>query len=146
MRLARASELKCIYKLFARHREIFPHIRQDALKRRISAGQCIFEDGVVITFQRYKKRTYVGDLVIPAGAIMLHQIVNGEQFNGVGGRVFDCFFNEVVTSSGGDLYLTVRKENAVARRFYKRHGMRVVGKIAWAVGTIPGFIYQKARP
>lgn len=145
MRLAKASELKNIYKLFVNRRDIFPHVRRDALKRRIDNKQCIYENGVVITFQQYKKRTRVGDLDISSGAIMLHQILNGNQFNGAAGRLFDRFFEQVVVSSGGDLYLTVRKENKVARQFYRRHGMRIVGEIAWAGGTIPGFIYRKAR-
>ena len=145
MRLAKASELKTIYNLFVNRRDIFPHVRRDALKRRIESKQCIYEDGVVITFQQYKKRTHVGDLDIPAGAIMLHQILNANQFNGSAGRLFNQFFERVVGSNGGDLYLTVRKENKVACRFYRRHGMRIAGKVAWAGGTIPGVIYRKAR-
>jgi hypothetical protein len=144
MRYANPDELKPIYTLFAYRRDVFPHIRQDALKRRIEAKQCIFEDGVVITFQQYRKRTRVGDLDIPSGAIMLHQIINGNQFSGAGGRVFDRFFKETVVPSGGDLYLTVRAENAVACRFYDCHGMKIVGKVAWTGGTIPGFVYRKS--
>jgi hypothetical protein len=143
MRLAKLSELKTIYGLFSTRRDIFPHVRQDSLRRRIEAKQCIYEDGVVITFQQYKKRTRVGDLDIPSRAIMLHQIVNGNQFNGSGSRVFDRFIEEIVIPSCGDLYLTVRAENAVACAFYKRHGMKSVGKVAWSDGTIPGLIYSK---
>jgi len=144
VRLAKPSELKTIYRLFSTRRDVFPHVRQDALKRRIEARQCIFEDGVVITFQQYRKRTRVGDLDIPAGSIMLHQIINSQQGNGVGGRVFDRFFAEIVVPSGGDLYLTVRTENTVACRFYERHGMRVAGKVSWSGGTISGHIYGTA--
>ncbi|MES2392960.1 MAG: hypothetical protein V4555_15040 [Acidobacteriota bacterium] len=143
MRTADPADLKTIYALFSSRRDIFPHVRQDALRRRIEAMQCIFEDGVVITFQQYRKRTRVGDLDIPSGAIMLHQIINGNQFSGAGGRVFDRFFKETVVPSGGDLYLTVRSENAVACNFYERHGMKIVGKVAWSAGSIPGLIYRK---
>lgn len=144
MRLADPADLKTIYGLFSSRRDIFPHVRQDALRRRIESLQCIFEEGVVITFQQYRKRTRVGDIDIPSGAIMLHQIINGNQFNGAGGRVFDRFFKEAVVPSGGDLYLTVRAENAVACRFYDRHGMKIVGKVVWSGGTIPGLIYRKS--
>jgi hypothetical protein len=64
------------------HPAIFPHIRQDALSRRIAAGQCIYEDAVAITYQQYKKRTRVGDVDVPRGAVTLHQIVNSKQFSG----------------------------------------------------------------
>lgn len=143
MRLAEPSDLKAIYRLFASHRDIFPHVRQDYLCRRIEAKQCIYEDGVVITFQHYKKLTPVGSIKIPATSVMLHQIVNSQQGNGSGGRVFDRFFHEIVVPSGGDLYLTVRTENTVACQFYERHGMKVAGKVAWSSGTIPGLVYAK---
>jgi hypothetical protein len=143
MRLARLSELKSIYSLFASHREIFPHVRQDYLRRRIEARQCIYEDVVVITFQQYKKLTPVGNIKIPAKSVMLHQIVNSQQGSGAGSRVFDRFFDEIVVPSGGDLYLSVRSGNEVACRFYERHGMKVAGKVAWSGGTISGLIYRK---
>jgi hypothetical protein len=72
MRHASLRDLKAIYRHFQAHRDVFPHIRQDALKRRIEARQCAYQNGVVITYQRYKKRTRVGDVKVPAGAIMLH--------------------------------------------------------------------------
>jgi hypothetical protein len=143
VRLAQLNELKAVYTLFASRRDIFPHVRQDALKRRIEAGQCIFEDGVAITFQQYKKVAHVGELSIPAKSTMLHQLINGGQFNGAGGRMFDRFFDEVVVPSGGNLYLSVRAANEVACRFYERHGMRVAGKVAWSGGTLPGLVYRK---
>jgi hypothetical protein len=141
MRHATADQLKEIFAHFRAQREVFPHIRQDALLRRILAGQCIYEDGVVITYQQYKKRTRVGDVDIQRGAVMLHQIVNSKQFSGAGGRVFGKFCAGVVAPSGGDLYLTVRRENKTACAFYERHGMKVIGAVAWAGGTIPGVVY-----
>ena len=142
MRHASLRDLKSIYRHFQSHRDVFPHIRQDALKRRIAAHQCIYQDGVVITYQRYRKRTRVGDVPVPAGAIMLHQILNSDQFNRAGSRVFRQFVDEVVKPSGGDLYLTVRKQNVLACSFYERNGMTVAGSVAWSAGTIPGLIYR----
>lgn len=142
MRHANLRDLKAIYRHFRSRRDVFPHVRQDAIKRRIEARECIYQNGVVITYQQYKKRTSVGDLHVPAGAIMLHQIVNSSQFNGAGRRVFKQFVAEIVERSGGDLYLTVRKQNGVACRFYKRHGMKVAGRVAWKDRTIPGLVYR----
>ena len=142
MRHASLRDLKAIYRHFHSHRDVFPHIRQDALKRRIEAHQCVYQDGVAITFQKYRKKTRVGEVDIPVGSVMLHQIVNGSQFNGAGRRVFKQFVVEIVKPSGGDLYLSVRRENAVARRFYERHGMKVVGTVAWKNRTIPGLVYR----
>ena len=141
MRFATLDDLQEIARAMRAHEEL-EHVRQDKLKKRILAKQCIFQEGVAITFQQYKKRTRVGDLDIPAGAIMLHQIVNAKQFSGAGGRVFAQFVEQIVKPSGGDLYLSVRKANAVACSFYERHGMSVVGKVLWASGTLPGLIYR----
>lgn len=142
MRHASLRDLKAIYRHFQAHRNVFPHIRRDALKRRIERYQCIYQDGVVITYQQYRKRTRVGDVDVPAGAIMLHQILNCNQFSGAGRRVFRKFVDEIVKPTGGDLYLSVRRENEVACRFYERHGMTVAGTVAWKNRTIPGLVYR----
>jgi hypothetical protein len=141
---ATLTDLREIYGHFQKRKDVFPHVRQDKLRRMIEVGQCIYQEGVAITFQRYKKRTLVGEVDIPAGAIMLHQILNSRQFSGKGGKVFEQFVDEVVKPSGGNLYLSVRKENTVARSFYERHGMKVVGTVAWSGGTLPGLVYRMA--
>lgn len=142
MRHASLGDLKAIYRHFQSRKDVFPHVRQDGLKRLIEAHHCIWQEGVVITYTQYRKRTRIGDVQVPAGAIMLHQILNSNQFNGGGRRVFRQFVDEIVKPSGGDLYLSVRKENMVACRFYERQGMRVTGTVAWKNRTIPGLIYR----
>ena len=143
MTFAQSDDLKIIYSTFHTRLDIFPHIRQDALKRRIEAHQCVWQDGVAITFQQYRKRTQVGTVAIPAKSIMLHQIINSNQFSGAGGRMFEAFFEEIVIPSGGDLYLSVRTANVVACDFYEKHGMECVGTVVWSGGTLPGKIYLR---
>jgi hypothetical protein len=143
---ATLSDLKEIYRHFQKRKDVFPHARQDKLQEMIEKGQVVWQDGVAITYQKYKKCTRVGDVQIPAGAIMIHQIVNSHQGNGKGSVVFEDFVAEVVLPSGGDLYLSVREENAVARTFYERHGMNVVGKVVWSGGTLPGLVYKRREP
>jgi hypothetical protein len=142
MQHATIDNLKEIYRAFQQYKEIFPFKRQDKLKREIEKGQVIWQDGVVIVYQQYKKATDVGSVKIPRGSIMLHQILNSNQFSGKGGKVFDQFVREIVKPSGGDVYLSVRESNAVARDFYERHGMKVVGKVSWSQGTLPGLVYR----
>ncbi len=144
MRHASLRDLKAIYKHFQSHRDVFPHIRQDALRRRIEARECVYQDGVVIIYQQYRKRTRVGDVQVPAGSVMLHQVLNSKQFNGAGRRVFLKFVDEIVKPLG-DLYLTVRRENAVACRFYERRGMEIAGFVVWKNGTIPGLVYRLVK-
>jgi hypothetical protein len=140
MRHASLRDLKTIYTHFQKRKDVFPHVMQDKLKRMIEASQVIWQDGAVITYQQYKKRNRVGDVQISAGAIMLHQILNTNQFNSAARSVIRRFVDEVVKPSGGDLYLSVRRENAVACRFYERQGMTVAGTVAWKNKTIPGLV------
>ena len=144
MKHATLSDLKEIYGHFQKRRDVFPHVRQDKLRKFIEKGLVVWQDGVAIVWQQYKKKTRVGDIDIPAGSVMLHQILNSRQFSGAGGRVFEQFVREIVKPLGEDLYLSVRKENAVACSFYTRHGMSVVGKVSWSRGTLPGLVYRRA--
>ena len=146
MRHASLGDLKAIYRHFRRHRNVFPHVRQDKLKRFIEAGLVVWQDGIVITYQQYRKRTRVGEVQVPAGSIMLHQILNTDQSSGAGSRVFRQFVDEMVKASGGDLYLSVRRENTVACQFYERNGMKIAGNVAWKKGTIPGHVYRLSLP
>lgn len=72
MKHATLFDLKEIYAQFRKRKDVFPHIRQGKLRRVIEAGQVVWKNGVVITYQRYKRRTCIGDIEIPAGSIMLH--------------------------------------------------------------------------
>ena len=67
--------------------------------------------------------------LVPAGAIMLHQILNTNQFNGKGRNAFRQFVDQIVKPSGGDLYLSVGREN----------------RVAWKNTTIPGLVYGLAQ-
>jgi hypothetical protein len=147
MKHAKLSDLKEIYGHFQKHKDVFPHVRQDKLRRMIEAGQLVWQDGVVITYQQYRRAGRVAATCLVkanAGDVILHQILNAQQFSGAGGRVFEQFVAEVLKPSGGDLYLSVREENTVARSFYERHGMSVVGKASWSRGTLPGLVYRLA--
>jgi hypothetical protein len=96
MKHATLSDLKEIYWQFQKRKDVFPHVRRDKLQKMIEKSLVIWQDGVVITYQQYKKKTRVGDLDIPAGSIMLHQILNSQQFSGKGSELFEQFVREVV--------------------------------------------------
>jgi len=73
MKHARLSDLKEIYGHFQRRKDVFPHARQDKLQRMIEKRQVVWQDGVIVTYQQYKKRTRVGDIDIPAGSTALER-------------------------------------------------------------------------
>src|ERR1700674_4473605 len=138
MKHATVADLKEIYGHFQKRKDVFPHVRQDKLHRMIEKGLVVWQNGVIITYQRYRRAGRVAatcPVKAKAGDVILHQILNTQQLSGAGGRVFERFVEEIVKPSGGDLYLSVRKENAVACSFYERHGLKVVGTVDWSVGT-----------
>ena len=75
MILAKIEQLDEIYKIFKCYIDIFPHIRKDRLEVMIKNNNIFYENGVVITFQKYKKTVNLGNLKIPKNSFILHQIV-----------------------------------------------------------------------
>lgn len=132
---------KEIYEIFKKYKAIFPHIRQDYLKRMIAAGNVIFEDGVVIVYQKYKKKTRLGDYSAKAGTYMLHQIVNANVGNGNTEKVFNNFLAKVIDDESDGIVLTVRANNGRACKFYEQMSFEKVGTISWKSGEIPGVVY-----
>lgn len=49
MKHATKADLKEIYGHLQKRKDVFPHVRQDKLRRMIEAGQVVWQDGVVIT-------------------------------------------------------------------------------------------------
>lgn len=142
LRLAELAELKEIIQIFQARKSIFPHVRQDYIKRKILANQCVYQDGVVITFNPYKVKVTLGSVNIRKGSYIIHQIVNAEQGNGSGSRVLDQLCR-LIGAQNEDVYLTVRADNKLARTFYEHKGFKKAGDITWSRGTIPGIVYRK---
>jgi len=142
LRLAEISELKGIVHIFQSWRTVFPHVRQDYIKRKILASECVYQEGVVITFNRYKVKVTLGTVTIPKGSYIIHQIVNAKQGNGCASRVLDRLC-DVVARDSEDVYLTVREDNTLARAFYRYKRFEEAGEITWANGALPGMIYRK---
>ena len=144
MRHATLQDLNAVYGHFQSRRDVFPHIRKDKLERIISAGECVYQDGVVLTYHQNKVPAPViatSSYKAPEWAVIIHQLLNSQPFNGAAGRVFDQFVKEMSGSGVHEFILSVRADNAVACAFYERHGMQVVGRGTWANGSIRGLIY-----
>ena len=134
MRLAIKSDFNDIKSLFYKHKEIFPHIRQDKLLHYIETGNCIYDNEVAITFNVYKRKVRIGNIVANKGDCILHQIVSK---SGKASKTLQDFFKYINTK----VYLTVRESNTKAIDFYLKNDMLKVGEIAWANNTIPGKIF-----
>ena len=133
---AQISDFETVKEIFYLHKKWFPHIRTDYLKRMIARGQVVLDKGVIITYNVYKRKTRIGDVLCQPDDVILHQIVASKR-DGSASVVLNDFFKFL----NKRVFLSVRSENEIAKRFYEKNGMLKIGSISWARGTIPGDIY-----
>ena len=129
-----------IMDVFKLHKAYFPHIRGDKIKRMIDSKNVVWEDGVLITWNRYKRKQKVGEYQAQKGDCILHQIAARDQGNGSAKKVFEKFIND--GNFERDVLLSVRSENDRARAFYENYGFRVVSDIEWGkTKQVKGKVY-----
>lgn len=140
MNHAKLEQSDEIYNHFYANRTWFPHVRKDYIMRQIQKGGVIYEDGIIITYNRYKRKQRIGNSACAQkGDIILHQILNTNQGNGKASTVLNRFLQHV----NSPVWLTVRSENTVARIFYEKNGFVQSGEINWMQGKINGVVYLK---
>ena len=131
-------EVKSIFK---QHKEWFPHIRQDYIKRMIDSGNLILDNDVIITYNYYKKKQRIGTVTAQQGDCVLHQIA-AKNRNGSASQALQNFFKW----TNRRVFLSVRSENLWAKHFYEKNNMDLVGQISWSLGgvknALPGDVYM----
>jgi hypothetical protein len=133
---AKVDDFDTVWNVFKENKKYFPHIRTDYIKTMIARGQVVLDKGVIITYNVYKRKTRIGDVLCQPNDVILHQIVASKR-DGSASIVLNDFFK----SMNKRIFLSVRSENDIAKRFYEKNGMLKIGDISWAKGTIPGDIY-----
>lgn len=133
---AKLEDFDKIKNIFKGYRDIFPYLRFDSLKNKIEEGKVIYDSGVVITYNRYKRNQKLGDTQAKKGDIVIQEIVKEENGNSV--DVFNRFADFVQS----DIWLTVRRDNQKAKRFYEKVNMKIVGEVVWSKGTLMGDVYK----
>lgn len=139
IRKAEISDFNEIVSVFKQHKKLFPHIRLDYITKMLIDGKCIFEDGVVIMFNQYKRNNTIGTVTALKGTYTIKQIVNMNPGNGASERIL----NKFVEFAGTDVYLSVRADNKRAIQFYNRTKFVEVGSVNWKQGTIPGCVFVR---
>ena len=138
MNHATLDNLEEIMNVFKQYGDTFPHIRKDKIETMIEFHNVIWEEGVLITYNHYKRKQKVAMMskknrVLSAyeaqkGDCILHQIAAKNQGDGSGKRVFEKF---IKYNKGRDIVLSVRTENDRAIKFYKKNGFIKVSNIEW---------------
>ena len=136
MKHATIEDFDTIKNIFKGYRDIFPYLRFDSLKNKVEEGKVIYDSGVVITYNKYKRNQKLGNVQAKKGDIVIQEIVKEEAGNSV--DVFKRFADFVKE----DIWLTVRRDNQKAKRFYDKVGMKVVGEVVLSKGTLMGDVYK----
>jgi len=138
MNHAKETDFELVKEIFYQHKEWFPHIRTDYMKRMIAKENLIFDNDVVITYNFYKRKQRIGNIIAQQGDCILHQIA-AKHKNGSASQALQNFFEFVKPRR---VYLSVRSDNEIAKKFYLKNNMKLVGSTTWAKGTLPGDVYQ----
>ena len=141
MNHAKETDFEAVKEIFYQHKKWFPHIRTDYMKRMIAKNNLIYDNDVVITYNFYKRKQRIGDIIAQQGDCILHQIA-AKYHNGSASRVLQKFFEFV---NPRRVFLSVRSDNEIAKTFYVKNNMRLVGSTSWAKGTLPGDVYLYDR-
>ena len=137
MNHAKETDFETVKEIFYQHKKWFPHIRTDYMKRMIAKDYLILDNDVVITYNFYKRKQKIGNVIAQQGDCILHQIA-AKYHNGSASRVLQKFFEFV---NPRRVFLSVRSDNEIAKKFYLKNNMKLVGTTSWARGTLPGDVY-----
>ena len=138
---AREKDFDAVKDIFKQHKEWFPHLRQDYIKRMIKSGNLILDNDVIITYNYYKRKQKIGDVTAQKGDCVLHQIA-AKHRNGSASQALQNFFKW----TNRRVFLSVRSDNLWAKHFYEKNNMDLVGQISWSLGgvknALPGDVYM----
>ena len=141
MNHAKETDFETVKEIFYQHKKWFPHIRTDYMKRMIAKDNLILDNDVIITYNFYKRKQKIGNVIAQQGDCILHQIA-AKYHNGSASRVLQKFFEFV---NPRRVYLSVRSDNEIAKKFYVKNNMKLIGSTTWAKGTLPGDVYLYDR-
>ena len=141
MNHAKETDFELVKEIFYQHKKWYPHIRTDYMKRMIAKENLIFDNDVVITYNFYKRKQRIGDVIAQQGDCILHQIA-AKYHNGSASQALQKFFEFV---NPRRVYLSVRSDNEIAKKFYVKNNMKLIGSTTWAKGTLPGDVYLYDR-
>ena len=137
MNHAKETDFETVKEIFYQHKKWFPHIRTDYMKRMIAKDNLILDNDVVITYNFYRRKQRIGNVIAQQGDCILHQIA-AKYHNGSASQVLQKFFEFV---NPRRVFLSVRSDNEIAKKFYLKNNMKLVGTTSWARGTLPGDVY-----
>jgi len=127
---AKDTDFDIVKDIFYQHKQWFPHIRTDYMRREIEKGHIILDNDVVITYNYYKRKQKIGNVQAQQGDCVLHQIAAKNK--GTASQVLQRFFDYTKRR----VFLSVRSDNLIAKKFYEKNGMDLIGSTSWSLGGV----------
>ena len=123
---AKIEELDIIDNIIQEYDYWFSHVGKEHIKKKILNKECIFENGIVLTYRIADKKEILGDYTVLKNNTIIEQIVNKDlsSDNSYAEHVFIKFINCAV----GNTYLSVNKKNLRALNFYKKMNMEKISE------------------
>lgn len=138
MKFAKTSDIKNVMKIIRMY-PVLSHVDGRYIYSLIKKNNVIFDNGVVLTFKKYKRDTeYSDEYTIRKNTWHLCQIASEKQGNGEAVKILKQFLNIV----DNDVVLSVRKSNKRAIKFYKNNGFKKIANIEWNDGDLKGIIMK----
>ena len=81
MKKATIKDFDNVMSFFKSYKDTLPHVRTDKIKELIENEQVILENGVLITYRVYKKKTLLGNVSASKHDAIIHQIVSKDLMN-----------------------------------------------------------------
>ena len=139
---AKENDFDTVKDIFYQHKQWFPHIRTDYMRRMIASSNLILDNDVIITYNYYKRnyklvRSSLGEMsqkiIMQSNDCILHQIASKNR-NGSASEVLQRFFKWTKRR----VFLSVRSDNVIAKKFYEKNGMKLVGQTSWTKDGVKG--------
>ena len=139
---AKEHNFEEVKDIFYQHKQWFPHIRTDYMRRMIASSNLILDNDVIITYNYYKRnyklvRSSLGEMsqkiIMQSNDCILHQIA-AKNRNGSASEVLQRFFKWTKRR----VFLSVRSDNLIAKNFYEKNGMKIVGQTSWTKDGVKG--------
>ena len=104
----------------------------------------LMTSGIKVTFSHNKKNIKKATLVVISSAIKKNnpELIAAKHKNGSASQALQKFFEFVKPRR---VFLSVRSDNEIAKKFYIKNNMKLVGKTTWAKGTLQGEVYLYDR-
>ena len=139
------TKVKRIVSIFKQYPKIFPRgyfrYLESSIKDRIQKKEIIFKNGVVLTWNKYRKTVKkTSKCIFKPGDIKIKQLVNKNEGNGAAKKIFLEFLKKHQKCT---LWLEVRKNNTRAIKFYKKNGFKKACDTKF--GSIQGIIMMKNK-